>query len=419
MSTGSLSDAEIFSLYETYESFGGDAVKGAIRLGAEKLGIPESTFRTRIKIGKKRGIIASPEFRDAAKAGNVSNPNNISHMWKIAKDDAGNGYSLFVKNPDLDKDDISIEDMVRNAIEQSFADGPLKYPKRDFKSDIHGRLLIIDLADVHFLKLCVKTEVGVEYNRNVARHRVVEGTRALLHRASHENICRILFILGNDILHTDDIIPRTTNGTPQDTEGTIFQGFSDAKRALVDAIELCAEMAPVDLIHTMSNHDRKMGWTLSQTLAAWFRNHPHVKTTEYNMSESPVKFYRFEKNLYGIAHADGAKEEKLYGMMVTGAREHISNTSNLYWLLHHFHHKDRKTRDGFKSYLREKDHNGMTAIMKGHTIWESEHVDIEYVRSPSPPDSWHFLNGYINRQGVESFIYDPIDGQIARYTEWF
>lgn len=40
------------------------------------------------------------EIMDAAVAGGVSDPQNISHFWKIAKDpETGSGYSLFIKNP--------------------------------------------------------------------------------------------------------------------------------------------------------------------------------------------------------------------------------------------------------------------------------------------------------------------------------
>jgi len=105
--------------------------------------------------------------------------------------------------------------------------------------------------------------------------------------------------------------------------------------------------------------------------------------------------------------------------MVTEARQHISECINRYWLLHHVHHKDRKTRDGNKPFLREKDHNGMTAIISGNGFIEGEALNIEYVRSPSPPCGWHDRNGYVNRQGVECFLFHPYDGQKARFTEWF
>ena len=168
----------------------------------------------------------------------------------------------------------------------------------------------------------------------------------------------------------------------------------------------------------MSNHDWLAGWMLSQTVAARLRGNPRVRATEYNLSEAHRKYYRFEGNLFGLTHGDGAKEEKLYGLMVSEARQHISECRNLYWLLHHVHHKDRKTR-GELIYLREKDHNGMTAHFSGKPTPEGSNLNIEYVRSPSAPDGWHDRNGYVNRQAVECFLYHPRDGQVARFTQYF
>lgn len=364
---------------------------------------------------KPGGRIIDPEIVEAAAAGGIEDPRNLAHFWKIIKDDAGNGYSLFVKNP-ANGQDVSVFDMVRDALEDA-PEAPKLQPRS--LEPVGENLLVIDLADVHFLKLCVKTETGYEYNREVARHRVVEGTRALLKKVGGTGIARILFVLGNDILHVDGPRSSTTSGTYQDTDGTVYQGFKDAAVALEEAIGEAAGVADVDLIHCMSNHDWLMGWALSQTVAARCKKILGVNSSEYNLSEAHRKYYRFGGNLFGLTHGDGAKEEKLYGLMVKEARQHISECKNLYWLLHHVHHKIRKTRDGEVNFIREKDHNGMTAVISGTPALEGQHLNIEYVRSPSPPDGWHDRNGYVNRQAVECFLYHTRDGQWGRFTEWF
>lgn len=370
------------------------------------LGRPELDFRN--------PETYDPEIQAAAAAGGIEDPRNLSHFWKIVKDDTGNGYSLFIKNPKTGQD-ISIYDLVRQSVLEAPVK-PLRLPVREPASG--GHLLVIDLADVHFLKLCVQSETGHTYNREVARHRVIEGTKALLRMAKPMGIGRILFVLGNDILHVDNARATTTSGTYQDSDGTIFQGFQDAAAAIEEAITECTRVADVDLVHCMSNHDWLMGWALSQAIAGRLRGNPRVRATEYNLSEAHRKYYRFGNNLFGLTHGDGAKEEKLYGLMVKEAREHISECPNLYWFLHHVHHKDRKTRGEF-AYLREKDHNGMTAHIGGSQMVEGGHLNIEYVRSPSAPDGWHDRNGYVNRQGVECFVHHPELGQRARFTEWF
>ena len=194
--------------------------------------------------------------------------------------------------------------------------------------------------------------------------------------------------------------------------------YRDAFVAFTEAISECAKVADVDLIHVPSNHDWVLSWALSQTVATFFRDHPNVHTSTYSMSERHRKYYRFGSNLIGLSHGDGAKEQQLYACMVTEAREHISDCRNLYWLLHHVHHKMRK-QTGLKTELREKDLIGMTVVRSAGEVSADDGPSIEYVRSPSPPDSWHDRNGFINRQAVECFMYHPQDGQTVRFTEYF
>ena len=279
-------------------------------------------------------------------------------------------------------------------------------------------LLIIDLADIHVGKLCVETETGFIYGRDVAVRRMVEGTRELIRKASGMGVCRILFVLGNDILHVDNARSSTTSGTPQDTQGTIHQMYRDAFAGYVKCIELARLTAPVDLVFCPSNHDWLTGWCLAREVGAWFRNAPDVTATEYNLSELHRKYYRFQGNLIGLTHGDGAKEADLYPLMMTEARAHISDCSHRYWYVHHLHHKIRK-QAGVMSHKREKDHIGMTMMHSAARSMEGDNIQIEYVRSMSPPDGWHDRNGYVNRQAVECFVHHPHDGQDGRFTVWF
>lgn len=380
---------------------------------ADEMGISVHAVKRRL-LAARKWIEADPAVAAAAKAGGLGSPAVLGNFWKIGKDENGNGYSLHIKNPDSGEE-MSFSDMIRNAIEDGYADQPLTFEPR--ATDAKGEhLLVVDLADVHFGKLCVESETGYTYNRDVARHRVIEGTKALLRGASGFGVGRILFVLGNDILHTEDG-KSTTSNTQQDSDGSYFQMFSDAKSAIQEAILECVKVADVDLVHVMSNHDWRSGWALSQVIAEGFKSHPNVNASEYNMSEIHRKYYGFENNAFLFTHGDGTKEEKLYGHFVQEARQLVSSCKNVYSMLHHVHHKIRKRR-GVDVFQTEKDHNGMTAIMSGSYNVQGVHMNIEYVRSPSPPDGWHDRNGYVNRQGVECFLFHPRDGMKVRFTEW-
>lgn len=280
---------------------------------------------------------------------------------------------------------------------------------------VGDNLLVLDLADVHFGKLSTPSETGYKYTVEIARHRVIEGTRELLRRS--DNIGRILFVMGNDILHTEDG-KGTTSGTSQDTDGSYFTAWKAAQHASIDAINECASIADVDLLHCMSNHDWRSGWGLSQTIAAAVKNNEGVRSTEYNMSERHLKFYGYGRNGLMLTHGDGAKEEALTSLFLKQGKNLVDKCDLLYAYLHHFHHKIRKRR-GIDVFQSEKDHTAFTQVSVGATHVEGQGMQAEYVRSPSAPDGWHDRNGYVNRQAVEAFIHCPHDGQKDRLTEWF
>lgn len=381
---------------------------------AEKLGISERQVKRRLATGRKQRKI-DPYFVDKLAERGVTDLSGLNRGWFIERDEGGSGVSLWVDFGGGEAQKLS--DMVTQAIEDAYADRPVEKVKRIKPQGEH--LLVIDLADVHFLKLCMATDTGYEYSRETARHRVLEGTRALLASVAHYPIGRVLYVLGNDSLHIDGSNHATSKGTPMNNvDGTLEQGFTDGVAAFSESIGLCAEIAPVDLVHIPSNHDHDLGWAMSQTIAAGFRCNENVNSTVYNMSMRSRKYYRFGSNLIGLDHGDKLSEEKILGTWMKEVRKHLSECKHLYHYRHHVHHKQKRRR-GAEVFQTEKDHIALTEISYGQPHVEGANVEVEYVRSPSAPDTWHAENGYLNAQAVECFIHHPSEGQKARFTEFF
>lgn len=226
MAQSRLSDSLAREALDAFAKHNNNRTEAARYLGLDPRTFTHRLNTARLRLENQKGN--SPEILAAAVAGGIEDPRNLAHFWKITKDEAGNGYSLFVKNPKSGLD-VSITDLVRETIEEV----PVTHARLEKRSLSGGsHLLVIDLADVHFLKLSVKAETGQAYNRDIARHRVIEGTKSLLRMATPMGIGRILFVLGNDILHVDGPRSMTTSGTFQDTDGTVFQGFKDAADAI-------------------------------------------------------------------------------------------------------------------------------------------------------------------------------------------
>tara|TARA_R110001599_G_scaffold251945_1_gene452022 strand:- start:139 stop:699 length:561 start_codon:yes stop_codon:yes gene_type:complete len=81
------------------------------------------------------------------------------------------------------------------------------------KKDTNEHLLIINPADIHIGKYSNENETGDGYNVDIAVERVIEGINGILDKVDGFNIDRILFCIGNDVLHIDNVYNQTTAGT--------------------------------------------------------------------------------------------------------------------------------------------------------------------------------------------------------------
>ena len=151
-------------------------------------------------------------------------------------------------------------------------------------------LLIINPADIHIGKYAHKKETGESYNTPIAIKRVIEGVQGLIDKSKGFNIEKVLFCIGNDVLHIDNVYGTTTKGTPQDTDGKWWEHYEAALSLYVNCVEMLREIAPVDVIHSMSNHDYQSGFHLAHTLQAWFR---HAQDVTFDVSVAHRKYYTY------------------------------------------------------------------------------------------------------------------------------
>lgn len=304
---------------------------------------------------------------------------NVSNYWYKGKQ-----YSVHVKG-----DKAPTYEEIRDEIVQSMDDHSPKYQTIIRSNVIDGHLLVVDPADIHIGKLSTAFETGEEYNMNIAVNRVMEGVQGIIQKASGFNIDKILFIAGNDILHTDTPRRTTTSGTNQDTDGMWYQNFLCAKQLYVDVIELLMQVADVHFVYNPSNHDYTNGFFLADVIRSWFRNSHNIT---FNCDISHRKYYTYGLNLIGTSHGDGAKSADLPLLMAQESKD-WSSTKHRYVYTHHIHHK------------MSKDFIGVT---------------VESLRSPSGTDSWHHRNGYQHApKAIEGFIHHKEFGQVARLSHLF
>lgn len=311
---------------------------------------------------------------------------NWSHGWLKTE-----AVSVFIKN---EKGFMSYEDIRDELISEMKRYAP-KYPRIARKDIKDGHLLIIDPADVHIGKLSLIEETSDEYNIEIAKKRCIDGVLGIIEKAKGYPIEKIVFVIGNDILHTDNPFSSTTAGTKQDVSTQWWKMFTEAKDLYIRIIETLLPIANVHVVFCPSNHDYVSGFMLADTIASWFHNNKHVT---FDGRIVHRKYMQYGKNLLAFSHGDGAKERDVKDLMADEVPKLWGSTKFRYVYLHHIHHKKKV------NWLSGKDYIGVT---------------VEYLRSPSSSDSWHFRNGYIAQKAVEGFIHHKDQGQCARLTHYF
>lgn len=329
-------------------------------------------------INQYRGIKIATDEADV-------NDEDVKHGW-LKTDKA----SLFFKNPNFKTESEQGFEIIKNATIEAVKKHAPKYKTIDRVVDNESNLLVIDIADLHIGKLASAFETGEDYNCQIAVKRAKEGLIGIIQKSKGYAIDKILFVAGNDILHTDNTKRQTTSGTPQDTDGMWYDNFLTAKQLYIELLEMLIPIAEVEVVYNPSNHDYTHGFFLMQLIEAHFNNTHDVK---FNVDLKHRKAFQYYNNFIGTTHGDGAKLEALPLLYATEHSVLWANTKHRYVYTHHIHHKSGKDFPG---------------------------ITIESLRSPSGTDSWHHRNGFCGGvKAVEGYIHSKYNGQVARLTHLF
>ena len=309
---------------------------------------------------------------------------DVKHGWLKTKQ-----ASLFFKNPNFKQEELDAIQKIKDECIKEVKEYAPKYHAIETVKSKDAHLLVIDIADLHIGKLATAFETGEDYNSQIAVKRAKDGLQGILNKSEGFYIDKVLFVAGNDILHTDNTKRTTTAGTPQDTDGMWYDNFIMAKNLYIELLEQLMNFADVEVVYNPSNHDFTHGFFLMQLIEAHFAN----STINFNVNLLHRKAFKYGNNLIGTTHGDGAKIENLPLLLATEFPILWSKTKHRYIYSHHVHHKT------------SKDFIGVT---------------FETLRSPSSSDSWHHKNGYTGvPKAVEGYIHHKEFGQIARLTHIF
>jgi hypothetical protein len=227
---------------------------------------------------------------------------DVKHGWLKTKQ-----ASLFFKNPNFKQEELDAIQKIKDECIKEIKEYAPKYYAIETVKSKDAHLLVIDIADLHIGKLATAFETGEDYNSQIAVKRAKDGLQGILNKSEGFYIDKVLFVAGNDILHTDNTKRTTTAGTPQDTDGMWYENFLMAKNLYIELLEQLMSFAEVEVVYNPSNHDFTHGFFLMQLIEAHFSK----SSIRFNVDLKHRKAFKYGNNLIGTTHGDGAKIENL------------------------------------------------------------------------------------------------------------
>jgi hypothetical protein len=235
-------------------------------------------------------------------------------------------------------------------------------------------------------------ESGTDSDLKIQTRLVIETLDKLLSYAKGFPVERILLPIGNDYFNTDNKSDTTTAGTPQQEDTRWKKTYRAGRILAVTMIEMCSQIAPVDVLIVSGNHDEQKIFYMGDALWCWFHDNPNVTV---NNSAKNRKYYAFGNSLIGFTHGEKEKTNKLSNLMAGEAPKLWVKSKYREWHMGHLHHKE-------DMWFRTHEEDGVT---------------VRLLRSLSPADAWHYDKGLNTAiRASEGFLWSRKNGLVAQFT---
>jgi len=219
---------------------------------------------------------------------------------------------------------------------------------------------------------------------NVAAKKYLDCVLELARRVvGSYHVEKFIFPVGNDLFNTDGIKYTTTKGTPQFDYNPWHETFEKGSKAVISAITVLSNIAPVQVVMVQGNHDFERNFYLGCTLAAWFRNNKNVTVDN---EFKPFKFIQHGQCMIMYEHGE-LKPADYPIIMATEQPQMFSET------------KFRETHTGH--------------FHKEMIVDEARGVKTRFIPSIAPNSTWEKYQGYANLKIVQGFKWHRTHGLIG------
>ena len=284
------------------------------------------------------------------------------------------------------RNNLVVDDLVIKAKKYSPKIAKIKY-----KKEKEGHLFELGLPDLQLGRLVAAEDAGHDLNPEMQIKKADAVVDRLISYASHFNVTRVLFPVGNDFFDTNSAEMSTAHGTPQQDDVRWKRTYKLGCDFIVRTTEKLMQLAPVDVLVIPGNHDEDKIFHLGEYLDAWHHNNKNVVVDNRPMKR---KYYMFESNLIGLTHGYYEKNNKLDSLMA-------------------YEVPDLWARSQFREWHLGDKHHKVDMVLKTNELENG--VVVRILRSLATPSVWEFDKGLVGSlKAAEAFIWQK--GIVAQFT---
>jgi hypothetical protein len=287
---------------------------------------------------------------------------------------------------------LAIEQLLSEMKKHSVIIPKFNINKKEIKNK---RELEISLMDLHLGLRCFAPSADITWTPKDAEIMTMAMLEELINLAAvfgpYE---RIVFPIGNDFLHADNVYGTTTSNTPQPEADAWHNNFKRAEKLGLAIIERMLKVAPIKVISVPGNHARHSEIALGRILQAYYHNNKNV---EIDATLSPYKFHNYGVNLLGFEHGHSIKQQvRLAALMANECRLDGVWEKARYC---EWHLGDQHRKGSGKPHM-----------------FEEQGVSVEFLPGLTPPNEWHRIHSFNwqKRAGM-AFVWDKSAGPISRF----
>lgn len=402
MPTPPLSDEQLQESVSAFKAHGNKTAAAAA------LGIPYTTFKSRLKNAAQRGLMGFAPVLPGYEVSKISTDHNGEVRSVTQKPEHGPVFEMPATHVlgkitvNRDAEGRIIQDWVRVHPNADAALALIEHIKEQFKDfepcakpvpapdwTDEKFLNLYPMNDWHINMLAWKNETGQNWNLRLAEEKIGDTTEIVIKRSRRAKIGIVLG--GGDTMHNDDNTNRTAKShNLLDCDGRHSKGLRVAERLKVRLIDCALQHNDLVIVRELKgNHDENSSVTIAHFLSAYYRNDPRVIV---DLDDSLFWYYEFGRVMLAATHGHTVKLNQLPTIMAHRQAEMWGRTKFRYGHGFHVHHKDKIATEG----------NGV--ICETH-------------QAPIPQDGWHFGSGFLSGRSVKAITYHREFGYFGEVSE--